>query len=93
MKRSSKSGNGAITTLGDMRAKNARSLLVFCNACDATRILDVDGFPDSVPLAWFEPHLACKRCGGKASAAPHWKRRQFRIALGVPGSCVLASKP
>ena len=67
--------NGAMATLGDMRAKKARSLLVFCKSCAATRILNVDQFPDTVTLAWFEPHLLCKRCGGKASAAPHWKRR------------------
>jgi len=72
MKRSRKSGNGVIATLGDMRAKNARALLVFCKACAATRILNVEQFPDTVTLAWFEPHLACKRCGGKASAVPHW---------------------
>jgi hypothetical protein len=36
------SRNGAMTTLGDMRAKKARSLLVFCKSCDATRILNVD---------------------------------------------------
>jgi len=72
MKRSRKSGNGAITTLGDMRAKKARTLLVLCKSCAATRILDVDGFPDIVPLAWFEPHLTCKRCGGETSAVPHW---------------------
>jgi hypothetical protein len=75
MKRARKSDNGAITTLGDMRAKDAHSLLVFCKSCGATRILDEGQFPDTVRLAWFEPHLACKRCGGKASAAPHWKRR------------------
>ena len=75
MKRSRKSGNGAIMTLGEMRAKKARMLLVLCKSCAATRILDVDRFPDTVTLAWFEPHLVCKRCGGKASAAPHWKRR------------------
>ena len=75
MKRARKSGNGAVTTLGDMRAKNARSLLVFCKSCSATRILNVDRFTDTVRLAWFEPHLVCKRCGGKASAAPHWKLR------------------
>jgi hypothetical protein len=38
-------------------------------AIAATRILDVDRFPDMVTLAWFEPHLVCKRCGGKATAA------------------------
>jgi len=75
MKRSRKSGNGAMTTLGDMRAKKARALLVLCKSCTATRILNVDAFPDRVPLAWFEPHLACKRCGGKASAAPYWRGR------------------
>ena len=75
MKRARKSGNGVIATLGDMRAKKARSLLVFCKSCAATRILNVDQFPDTAALAWFEPHLVCKRCGGKTSAAPHWKRR------------------
>jgi hypothetical protein len=48
MKRARKSGNGAMTTLGDMRAKKARSLLVVCKSCAATRILDVDRFPDVV---------------------------------------------
>jgi hypothetical protein len=73
MKRSRKSGNGAIATLGDMRAKKARALLVLRKSCAATRIVNVDGFPDAVRLVWFEPHLVCKRCGGKASAAPHWE--------------------
>lgn len=57
MKRSRQTGNGAIAaTLGDMRAKSARALLVLCKSCAAIRILNVDAFPDSVPLAWFEPH-------------------------------------
>jgi len=38
MKRARKSDNGAMTTLGDMRAKKAHSLLVFCETCAATRI-------------------------------------------------------
>ena len=41
--------------VGDIRAKKARSLPVVCKSCAATRILDVDGFPDIVALAWFEP--------------------------------------
>ena len=57
-------------TLGDIRAKNARSLLVFCRACAATRILEVEEFPDSAPLKWFDAQAICKRCGGKAEVAP-----------------------
>jgi hypothetical protein len=38
---SSRKSNGAINTLGDMRAKKARSLLIFCRACAATRVLNV----------------------------------------------------
>jgi hypothetical protein len=57
-----------------LTTKKARSLLVFCRACAATRFLNVDEFPDTVTLAWFEPRLVFKRCGGKASAAPHWKQ-------------------
>ena len=57
-------------TLGDIRAKNARSLLVFCRACAATRILEVDALPDAVPLTRFDARITCKRCGGKAEVAP-----------------------
>jgi hypothetical protein len=36
-------------------------------ASAAARILNVDQFPDTVTLAWFEQHHVCKRCGSTAS--------------------------
>jgi hypothetical protein len=49
----------------DMRATNARALLVLCKSCAATRILNVDGFPDSVPLqAMRRESVSCALLGG-----------------------------
>jgi ferredoxin len=39
----------------------------FNHASAAARILNVDQFPDTVTLAWFEQHHVCKRCGSTAS--------------------------
>ena len=62
MKRARKSGNGAMTTLGDMRAEEG-PLITGSLQVVRRYPLDVDEFPDTVTLAWFEPHLVCKRCG------------------------------
>jgi hypothetical protein len=79
-------------TLGDIRAKNARSLLVFCRACVTTCILEVEEFPDSVPLKWFDAQVICRRCGGKAEVAPRvpsW----LIVKSGRSGSSIAVDPP
>jgi hypothetical protein len=68
-----KSKRQPLLTLGHIRAKKARSLIAFCRACSATRILEVDEFPDTTPLKWFEAHMTCQDCGGKVEVTPLWR--------------------
>jgi hypothetical protein len=49
------------------RERSCCSVASFNHASAAARILNVDQFPDTVTLAWFEQHHVCKRCGSTAS--------------------------
>ena len=89
MKRARKSGNGAMTTLGDMRAEEG-PLITGSLQVVRRYPLDVDEYPDTVTLAWFEPHLVCKRRGGKASAA---LERICRAAAASPSAPYLPGPP
>jgi hypothetical protein len=63
-------------TLGNMRVNGVRSLLVYCFACHHEAVLDVDDYPDEVPVPSFAPRMVCTRCGMiGADARPNWSER------------------
>jgi hypothetical protein len=63
-------------TLGNMRANGVRSLLVYCTACPRTVVLNVDRYPETVPVPAFGPRMVCTGCGMiGADARPNWREQ------------------
>jgi hypothetical protein len=69
-------------TLGNMRANGVRSLAVSCLICRHEAVLDVETWPDSVPVPAFGQRMVCTRCGIiGADARPNWKEQAQRSSL------------
>jgi hypothetical protein len=63
-------------TLGNMRSLGVRSLFTTCLACGSKTEVNVDAWPDDVPVPSFTRHMRCTRCGNLgASAIPNWIER------------------
>ncbi len=63
-------------TLGNMRSLGVRSLFATCLACGSKTEVNVDAWPDDVPVPSFTRHMRCTRCGNLgASAIPNWIER------------------
>jgi hypothetical protein len=63
-------------TLGNMRSRGVRSLFATCLACGSKTAVNVDAWPDDVPVSSFGRHGRCTRCGNLgASAIPNWIER------------------
>jgi len=68
-------------TLGNMSANGVRSLMVSCPACHRETALDVEAYPDDVPVPAFGPCMVCTSCGMiGADARPNWNDRRQRRA-------------
>jgi hypothetical protein len=46
-----------------MRQNGVRSLAVSCWACHHEAVIDVEVWPDHVPVPAFGPRMVCTRCG------------------------------
>ena len=69
-------------TLGNMRQNGVRRLFVTCSACGYHTEVNVDRWPDEVPVPSFGPQMRCTKCGKLgATAIPNWKER----AAYMPG--------
>jgi hypothetical protein len=69
-------------TLGNMRQNGVRSLAVSCTICHHEGRLDVEAWPDHVPVPTFGPRMVCTRCGiVGADARPNWKEQVTRPGL------------
>ncbi len=63
-------------TLGNMRRNGVRGMFVTCSACGHDTEVNVDAWPDDVPVPWFGPRMRCTRCDHLgATAIPNWKER------------------
>jgi hypothetical protein len=63
-------------TLGNMRANGVRSLSAYCWTCHHDAVLNVDHYPDTVPVPAFGPRMVCTGCGMIcADARPNWRER------------------
>jgi hypothetical protein len=63
-------------TLGNMRQNGVRGLYVTCSACGHRTVINVDGWPDDVPVPSFGRHMRCTRCGNLgATGIPNWIER------------------
>ena len=62
-------------TLGNMRSRGVRSLFATCLACGSTEV-NVDAWPDDVPVSSLGRHMRCTRCGNHGvTAIPNWIER------------------
>jgi len=69
-------------TLGNMRANGVRSLSVYCIVGHHDAVLDVERWPDHVPVPAFGPRKFCTHCGMiGADARPNWKEQRRRESL------------
>lgn len=50
-------------TLGNMRANEVRTLIVYCGACHRDLVFNVDSYCDEVPVPAFSPRMVCTACG------------------------------
>jgi hypothetical protein len=67
-------------TLGNMRRNGVRGLCVTCQHCEHKTKLNVDAWPDDVPVPWFGPRMRCSRCGKLgATAIPNWIERRDKL--------------
>jgi hypothetical protein len=72
-----------------MRQNGVRSLQVYCLACHRETALDVEVYPDDVPVASFGARMVRTSCGMVgADARPNWDERRERSAFGKgPAAC------
>jgi len=78
---------GPPMTLGNMRANGVRSLIVFRHACHRETALDVEAYPDDVPVPSFGPRPVCTSCGMVgADARANWNDPRRRPAVRVTPS-------
>jgi hypothetical protein len=69
-------------TLGNMRSLGVRGLDVTCPNCHHAARLDVDDYPDHMPVPIFGPHMACIRRGIiGVDARPNWGEQPERSSL------------
>jgi hypothetical protein len=69
-------------TLGNMRENGVRRLSVSCWTCHHAAVLDVEAFPDEVPVPSFGPRMVCTGCGiVGADARPNWRDQPPRETL------------
>jgi hypothetical protein len=69
-------------TLGNMRSLGVRGLYVKCPNCNHAARLDVDDYPDHVPVPIFGPRMVCTACGiVGADARPNWREQPERLSL------------
>jgi hypothetical protein len=63
-------------SLGNMRHHGVRRLDVSCRACGHNTEINVDAWPDDVPVPSFGRHMGCTLCGNLgATAIPNWIER------------------
>ncbi len=55
--------------LGNMRQNGVRGLFATCSACGYHAEMNVDAWPDEVPVPSFGPRIRCSHCGKLGATA------------------------
>jgi hypothetical protein len=71
-------------TLGNMRRNGVRGLYVTCGSCGRHTEVNVDAWPDDVPVPSLGPRMRCTACGKLgATAIPNWKEKRDQLPGGA----------
>ena len=65
-----------------MRANGVRSLSIRCELCQHEAVINVDAYPETVPVPAFGPRTVCTSCGIiGADVRPNWRERPSTESL------------
>ena len=73
-------------TLANMRANGVHTVAVWClgRDCNHHRVIEVNNYPDDVPVPSFGPRMVCTNCGAiGADERPNWNERAPVSLFGV----------
>jgi hypothetical protein len=71
-------------TLGNMRRNGVRGLFVTCLHCGHHTEVNVDAWPDHVPVPSFGSRMRCTKCGHLgADARPNWIEQRDYLPGGA----------
>lgn len=69
--------------LANMRQNGVRGLAVTCRSCSHEAAVNVDAWPDDMPVPAFQGLMQCTQCGGRdTDVRPNWLEIRERLPGG-----------